>query len=172
MHHEALLGQVVLRRLRARREPRVRSHCSFRNRGIEYVSDSVIKWISSVQSEDATEPDANRGTSFSRGYGAQDGQLSGGEGSTAAAAGAAAVNCCCRRPSRARWPIPAGATVSTCVTAYLAAISIRLYRATRYYLAAPSHRWHGRHAPAARAAARVAAHMHETKGGPWEGSER
>ena len=46
-HRQALL----LRELGARREPaderqpRVRSHCRFRNRGTEYVSGSCIKWI-------------------------------------------------------------------------------------------------------------------------------
>jgi hypothetical protein len=27
-------------------EPRVRSHCCFRNRGTEYISESGIKWMS------------------------------------------------------------------------------------------------------------------------------
>jgi hypothetical protein len=35
---------------------RVRSNCRFRKRGTEYVSESGMKWMRVVQSDNATEP--------------------------------------------------------------------------------------------------------------------
>jgi hypothetical protein len=36
---------VVPEPVAARRGPRVRLHCRFRNRGTEYVSDTRMKWM-------------------------------------------------------------------------------------------------------------------------------
>jgi hypothetical protein len=41
-----VLDRLAPKRLELSVEPRVRSHCRFRNRGTEYVGDSGITWMS------------------------------------------------------------------------------------------------------------------------------